>query len=60
MIAELEKAKQYMLENTEGLFNHHKGFKDFEVSDIFLILTHSVIVLKIFDFSPLNSLKNKS
>ena len=23
-----------MLENTEGLFNHHKGFKDFEVSKV--------------------------
>ena len=34
MIIELEKAKQYMLENTEGLFNHHKGFKDFEVSKV--------------------------
>jgi len=34
MIIELEKAKQYMLENTEGLFNHHTGFKDFEVSKV--------------------------
>jgi hypothetical protein len=34
MITELEKAKEYMLENTEGLFNHHKGFKDFEVSKV--------------------------
>jgi len=34
MVIELEKAKQYMLENTEGLFNHHKGFKDFEVSKV--------------------------
>jgi sulfatase maturation enzyme AslB (radical SAM superfamily) len=34
MVTELEKAKEYMLENTEGLFNHHKGFKDFEVSKV--------------------------
>jgi len=34
MIIELETAKTYMLENTEGLFNHHKGFKDFEVSKV--------------------------
>lgn len=34
MVIELEKAKEYMLENTEGLFNHHKGFKDFEVSKV--------------------------
>ena len=34
MVIELEKAKTYMLENTEGLFNHHKGFKDFEVSKV--------------------------
>jgi sulfatase maturation enzyme AslB (radical SAM superfamily) len=34
MIVELEKAKEYMLANTEGLFNHHKGFKDFEVSKV--------------------------
>jgi organic radical activating enzyme len=34
MVTELEKAKDYMLENTEGLFNHHKGFKDFEVSKV--------------------------
>jgi len=34
MVTELEKAKQYMLDNTEGLFNHHKGFKDFEVSKV--------------------------
>lgn len=34
MVVELEKAKEYMLANTEGLFNHHKGFKDFEVSKV--------------------------
>ena len=34
MISELENAKEYMLENTEGMFNHHKGFKDFEVSKV--------------------------
>ena len=34
MVIELENAKDYMLANTEGLFNHHKGFKDFEVSKV--------------------------
>ena len=34
MVIELENAKEYMLANTEGLFNHHKGFKDFEVSKV--------------------------
>ena len=34
MITELEKAVDYMLSNREGLFNHHKGFKDFEVSKV--------------------------
>ena len=34
MVTELENAKEYMLANTEGLFNHHKGFKDFEVSKV--------------------------
>jgi hypothetical protein len=34
MIVELEEAKAYMLSNREGLFNHHKGFKDFEVSKV--------------------------
>jgi len=34
MVVELEKAKEYMLENTEGISNHHKGFKDFEVSKV--------------------------
>jgi hypothetical protein len=34
MIVELEKAVEYMLSNREGLFNHHKGFKDFEVSKV--------------------------
>ena len=34
MVIELEKAKEYMLENTEGLLNHHKGFKDFEISKV--------------------------
>jgi hypothetical protein len=34
MIVELEEAKAYMLSNREGLFNHHKGFKDFEVSKL--------------------------
>lgn len=34
MITELEKAVEYMLSNREGLFNHHKGFKDFEVSKV--------------------------
>jgi sulfatase maturation enzyme AslB (radical SAM superfamily) len=34
MVTELEKAKEYMLSNREGMFNHHKGFKDFEVSKV--------------------------
>jgi hypothetical protein len=34
MIVELEEAKAYMLSNREGLFNHYKGFKDFEVSKV--------------------------
>jgi hypothetical protein len=34
MVTELEKAVDYMLSNREGLFNHHKGFKDFEVSKV--------------------------
>lgn len=34
MIKELETAVEYMLSNREGLFNHHKGFKDFEVSKV--------------------------
>jgi len=34
MVTELEKAKEYMLENIEGANNHHKGFKDFEVSKV--------------------------
>lgn len=34
LITELEAAVDYMLSNREGLFNHHKGFKDFEVSKV--------------------------
>jgi hypothetical protein len=34
LVTELEAAVDYMLSNREGLFNHHKGFKDFEVSKV--------------------------
>jgi organic radical activating enzyme len=34
LVTELKAAVEYMLSNREGLFNHHKGFKDFEVSKV--------------------------
>jgi len=34
MVVELEKVKQFMLENKEGKINQFKGFSDFEVSKV--------------------------
>lgn len=55
MVIELEKAKEYMLANTEGLFNHHKGFKDFEVSKVQRLIDW---IKQESNFDKTNAMKN--